>query len=167
MLGKKHRMKHGEIPDKPSKGTVSVSARLFIFDKIQPHAVLATESNGQPYTSLVAYALTPDAKGLIFITPKTTRKYKNILRNKQVSLLLDTRTNTPEDYMVAESITILGKAQLLRKSEKWMRLASIFTKKHKKLKKIVASPETALILVEITTCIHVTQFQSVTIWEVS
>lgn len=160
-------MKRGEIPDKPSKGTISVPDRLFTFDKIQPHAVLATELNGQPYTSLVAYALTPDAKGLIFITPKVTRKYKNILKNKQVSLLLDTRTNTPEDYMTAESITILGKAQPVRKGAKWMRLASIFTKKHKKLKKIVASPETALILVEMMTCIHVTQFQRVTIWEVS
>lgn len=158
-------MKRAEIPYKVSKGTVSVPGRLFAFDQIQPHAVLATEFQGQPYTSLVAYALTQDAKGLLFMTPKSTRKYRNILRNKQVSLLLDTRTNTPDDYMTAESITILGKARPVRKGAKWLRMASVFTNKHPKLRKVIASREIALILVEITTCIHVTRFQRVTIWE--
>jgi hypothetical protein len=159
-------MKDAKIPDKVSKGAVSVPDRLIVFNKIQPHAVLATESDAQPYTSLVAYALTPDAKGLIFITPRSTRKFMNILKNDRVSLLLDTRKNTPEDYMSAESITILGRARPLRKSEKWRVLAKIFAKKHPRLSTIVASPETALILVEIAVCIHVTQFQTVTIWEV-
>lgn len=158
-------MKTDEIPDTVSIGTISVPDRLFVFDKVQPHAVLATESNGQPYTSLIAYALTPDAHGLIFITPRSTRKYRNIMKNRQVSLLLDTRTNTPEDYMTAESITVLGKAFPVRKGEKWNRLAKIFTRKHPYLKKIVSSPETALVLVEMSVCIHVTRFQSVTIWE--
>jgi nitroimidazol reductase NimA-like FMN-containing flavoprotein (pyridoxamine 5'-phosphate oxidase superfamily) len=160
-------MKRAEIPDKVSTGSVSVPDRLFAFDQIQPHAVLATESQGQPYTSLIAYALTPDASGILFITPKSTRKHKNILKYKKVSLLLDTRTNTPEDYMAAESITILGKARPVRKGVQWKRLSSIFIKKHPKLRKVTASPEIALIIVEMTTCIHVTQFQSVTIWEVN
>ena len=84
------------IPDRVTKGTTFIPARLRILDEIQPHAVLATESAGKPYTSLIAYALTPDIKGLIFITPKSTRKYKNILKNNQVSLLIDTRTNTTQ-----------------------------------------------------------------------
>lgn len=160
-------MKRPGIPVVVSKGSASVPERLVFLDQMQPHAVLATESQGQPYTSLVAYALTPDARGILFITPKSTRKYKNILQNNRVSLLLDTRTNTPEDYMTAESITILGKAHPVRKGAKWNRFAGIFTRKHPKLRNIIVSPETAMILVEITTCIHVTQFQSVTLWEVN
>jgi nitroimidazol reductase NimA-like FMN-containing flavoprotein (pyridoxamine 5'-phosphate oxidase superfamily) len=160
-------MKHGNIPDKMIKGTVSVPDRLSMLDKIQPHAVLATEYGGQPYTSLIAYALTPDTKGLIFITPRSTRKYTNILKNERVSLLIDTRKNTPEDYLSAESITILGKAHPVRKGTQWERLIRVFTEKHSRLGKVTDSPKTALILVEISTCIHVTQFQSVTIWEVS
>ena len=154
------------IPDRVTKGTTFIPARLRILDKIQPHAVLATESEGKPYTSLIAYALTPDLKGLIFITPKSTRKYKNILKNKHVSLLVDTRTNTSKDYMGAESVTILGNAHRVRKGKNWTRLAGIFAKKHARLKKIITSPETALILVEITDCIHVTKFQSVSIWKI-
>jgi nitroimidazol reductase NimA-like FMN-containing flavoprotein (pyridoxamine 5'-phosphate oxidase superfamily) len=160
-------MKHTKIPDQVNMGNVSVPDRLLSFDKTQLHAVLATEFGGQPYTSLIAYALTPDAKGIIFITPRSTRKYKNILKNKMVSLLLDTRTNTAGDYMSAESITILGKAHPVRKGEKRIRMAKIFTKKHTRLKQIITSPETVIILVEMTLCIHVTRFQSVTVWEVA
>ncbi len=156
-------MKRGTIPSTVSVGNASVLERLAAMDSIQPHAVLATESDGQPYTSLVAYALTPDAKGVIFVTPKVTRKYKNILKNKRVSLLIDTRKNIPDDYLSAESITILGEARPVGKSERREKLAGIFTKKHARLKNIIALPETALILVDIAQCIHVTRFQSVTI----
>jgi hypothetical protein len=156
-------VKRGTIPSTVSVGNVSVLERLAAMDSIQPHAVLATESGGQPYTSLVAYTLTPDAKGVIFVTPKVTRKYKNILKNKRVSLLIDTRKNIPDDYLSAESITILGEARPVRKSARREKLAGIFTKKHARLKNIIALPETALILVDIAQCIHVTRFQSVTI----
>jgi len=152
------------LPDKVSKGNISVPARLRILDTTQPHAVLATDSGGQPYTSLIAYALTPDMKEVIFTTPKSTRKYRNILKNKHVSFLIDTRTNTAEDYMVAESVTILGNALPMRKGKKWLELKGIFLKKHPGLAEFVHSPETALILVEIIKCIHVTRFQSVSEW---
>jgi nitroimidazol reductase NimA-like FMN-containing flavoprotein (pyridoxamine 5'-phosphate oxidase superfamily) len=151
------------IPDKVTKGKTFIPDRLRILDKIQLHAVLATDFAGQPYTSLIAFALTPDIQGLIFITPKSTRKYKNILKNKRISLLIDTRTNTAQDYMGTESVTLLGNAHSVRRGKNWTRLAGIFAKKHARLKKIIPSPETALILVEITDCIHVTKFQRVSI----
>src|SRR4030043_1047601 len=108
------------IPDRVKKGTAPVLERLNAFDKDQLHAVLATESDGQPYTSMIAYALSPDKKGVIFVTPKDTHKYKNILKNNRVSLLIDTRSNTEKDYMGAESLTILGSAIPVRKGDKWL-----------------------------------------------
>jgi heme iron utilization protein len=159
-------MKQARIPDRVSKGDVSVPERLKSLDKTRLHAVLATEAAGQPYTSLIAYALTPDMKGVLFITPKYTRKYKNIMKNSRVSLLIDTRSNTKKDYMSAEAVTILGNAVLVRKGKKQSELADIFIKKHPGLREIIHSPETAHIFVEITACIHVTQFQSVSIWNI-
>jgi len=154
------------IPIRVSKGNISVLNRLKILNKAQRHAVLATDLGGQPYTSLVAYALTPDLRGIVFATPKSTRKYKNILKNKRVSLLIDTRSNTESDYMDAESITILGSARPMRKGKRWSELATILKKKHPKLTKFINSSETTLILVAITQCIHVTRFQSVSKWNV-
>jgi nitroimidazol reductase NimA-like FMN-containing flavoprotein (pyridoxamine 5'-phosphate oxidase superfamily) len=128
------------------------------------HAVLATDSDGKPYTSLIAYALTPDLKGIIFSTPKTTRKYKNILRNNHVSLLIDTRSNTKKDYMSAESVTIIGNARPVRRRKEWLELAQVLKKKHPELSEFIDSPETAGVFVKITRCIHVTKFQSVSEW---
>jgi nitroimidazol reductase NimA-like FMN-containing flavoprotein (pyridoxamine 5'-phosphate oxidase superfamily) len=110
------------IPDRVKNGTIPVLERLNAMDKEQLHAVLATESDGQPYTSMIAFALSPDKKGIVFITPQKTRKYKNILKNNRVSLLIDTRSNTEKDYMSAESLTILGNAFPVRKGEMWSEL---------------------------------------------
>lgn len=154
------------IPDRVKKGTVSVADRVSALNKVCPHAVLATDAAGQPYTSLVAHALTPDIRGVVFITPKATRKYRNILKNPRVSLLIDTRTNTPKDYMKAESVTILGNARPIRRGKTRTTLAAIFLKKHPKLEEVMYSPETALIFIKITKCIHVTKFQSISVWNV-
>ncbi len=152
------------IPDRVKKGTVPALERLSALDIDQLHAVLATTLDGQPYTSLIAYALTPDKKGLVFVTPQKTQKYRNILKNNRVSLLIDTRSNTEKDYMGAESLTILGNAKLVRKRGEWPELADVLIRKHPTLKEIIHSAETNLIFVTITRCIHVTRFQTVSEW---
>jgi heme iron utilization protein len=152
------------IPDRVKKGSAPILERLNALDKDQLHAVLATALDGQPYTSMIAYALTPDKKGIVFATPRKTQKYKNILKNNRVSLLIDTRSNTEKDYMSAESLTILGNAKRVRKGGKWSVLAGVLMRKHPNLNEIIRSPETKLIFVKITRCIHVTRFQTVSEW---
>jgi nitroimidazol reductase NimA-like FMN-containing flavoprotein (pyridoxamine 5'-phosphate oxidase superfamily) len=154
------------IPERVSKGSVSVSDRIKALNKTQPHAVLATALNGKPYTSLVAFALTTDGKGILFATPKASTKYRNIVKNKHVSLLIDTRSNTGKDYMKAESITILGTARPLRDKSALQEATDILAGKHPALSQFIRSPKTALILVEAAVCMHVTRFQSVTVWKV-
>jgi nitroimidazol reductase NimA-like FMN-containing flavoprotein (pyridoxamine 5'-phosphate oxidase superfamily) len=158
------RRSEESIPDRIKKGTVPVLERLNALDKDQLHAVLATDADGQPYTSMIAYALTPDKKGIVFVTPRKTQKYKNILKNNRVSLLIDTRSNTEKDYMSAESLTVLGNAKHVRKGKKWSELAGVLTRKHPNLNEIIHSPETKLISVKIIRCIHVIRFQTVSEW---
>lgn len=153
------------IPDRVMSGSAPVRERLIELDREQLHAVLATESNGQPYTSLIAYALTPDAGSIVFLTPRTTQKYRNILQNPRVSLLIDTRTNTQRDYLSAEAMTIVGTAHPIRKGAKWSKIAGILTRKHPRFEALLASPETALVEITIVRSIHVTNFQSVSIWQ--
>ncbi len=152
------------LPDRVAKGTSPVLDRLNALDRDQLHAVLATESDGQPYTSMIAYVLTPDKKGIIFSTPRKTQKYKNILKNNRVSLLIDTRSNTEKDYMSAESLIVLGHAMPVRRGKRWLELARLLIKKHPALTTIINSRETKLIFVKITRCIHVTKFQTVSEW---
>ena len=155
-----------KIPSKKSSGTVSVSERLIALNGLERHAVLATESNGRPYTSLIAYAMTPDMKGLLFATPKKTSKYKNLLKNRNVSLLIDTRSQTSGDYMKTEAVTLLGAAMPVRRGRKWDELSGILMEKHPELAEFIQAATTALIFVEISYCYHISSFQTVSEWRV-
>jgi hypothetical protein len=155
-----------EIPVKVSQGGVFIPDRLKVLNRTQRQAVLATVSDEQPFTSLIAYTLTPDMKGVIFATPKDTTKYRNILKQKQVAILIDTRTKTRSDYLETEAVTIIGTARPILRGKVRSELAEIFVKKHPKLTPFVNSPTTALIFVEISHCLHVSGFQRVSVWRV-
>ena len=157
--------KNTEIPFNKSEGNISVAKRLLVLDQQQRHAVLATDNNGQPYTSLVAFALTGDGRGVLFATPKKTSKYKNILGNNKVSLLIDTRSNSAKGYMQSEAVTICGTASLLRKSRRRDELLKLFIKKHPVLAEFACSSTTALICVTIESAIHAGRFQVISEWE--
>lgn len=156
----------GTIPDRRQRGLTAVDARLRLLDRRQRHAVLATMSDSQPYTSLVAFALLPDLSGAIIATPRNTFKYRNILKNEGVALLIDNRSNRPASYMGAEAVTMLGRAVPVRKGKRWRECAAVFTAKHPDLAGFVASPRTALVAVEASRYFHVGRFQTVTEWKV-
>ena len=140
--------------------------RLQSLEKTERYAVLATDSDGQPYTSLIAYALTDDLKGLVFATPKNTSKHKNILRNPRVSVHIDNRCSSDCDYLNTESVTIIGTAHPLRKGRKRTELSAVLMKKHSKLSTFIKSSTTALIYIDVTHYVHVSRFQSISEWHV-
>jgi nitroimidazol reductase NimA-like FMN-containing flavoprotein (pyridoxamine 5'-phosphate oxidase superfamily) len=150
-----------------SKGSVSVPDRMKYLNETERHAVLATVFQGKPYSSIVAFALTKDMKGALFATPKDTRKYKNLLKNKHVAFLIDNRKNTDRAYAGSESVTILGTAQTVRRGKRWQELFRIFVRKHPALKEFVKARSTALILIKATRCVHVSHFQVISEWKVT
>jgi len=125
------------------------------------HAVLATAHDSIPYTSLVAYAFDYREKLFVFLTPRKTTKYSNILKNPNVSLLIDTRENTDKDYLSGEAFTVIGKAVALRASKRRERLLKTFLNKHPKLLDFSKERSTAIIAVDIQRCFKVTKFQEV------
>src|SRR5210317_1234788 len=90
-----------------------------IFDQIrsllqgQKCGVLATHGSEYPYATLVGYAISDDCKELIFAASRDTRKYKNIKKTSNVSLLIDSRLNQVNDFSDAKALTVLGSAQEL------------------------------------------------------
>ena len=156
-----------KIPERKSKGTADVPQRLKVINRKQLHAVLATLSGRKPYTSLVAYALAPDTRSLLFATPKNTQKYRNIIKNKNVSLLINTAKNTSKDYKNAEAVTIQGKAHMVRKGRKRRELAGVLFEKHPDLESFINSETTALVMVQAEHCVHVSSFQQVSEWRVT
>lgn len=149
-----------------ARGSVSVPDRLKFLNKTERHAVLATAFSGKPYTSIVAFTMTKDMKGAIFATPKNTRKYRNLIKNNHVALLINNRKNTDRDYAGAESVSILGTAKPVRRGKRWRELSHILIRKHPALEKFIQAQTTALVLLEAKRCVHVSQFQMVSEWRV-
>ena len=76
----------------------------------QPLAVLATQRGGHPYSSLVAFAASADLRRVVFVTSRATTKYRNLSEEPYVSLLIDSRTHSVEDFTIGAAVTVLGRA---------------------------------------------------------
>jgi heme iron utilization protein len=115
----------------------------------QLFAVLATQSEGQPYTNLMAFAETDDLRSLIFVTSKTTRKYANTLANKKVAVLIDSRTNNASDLQTAVAVTALGTIEEVAEHKK-DDLAGIYLAKHPQLTHFERNSKNALMKINVT-----------------
>ena len=153
------------LPAVPRRGDAAVSARLAAIDRSRRHAALATDADGVPYLSLVAFALAPGGSAVIFATPRGSRKFRNLRANPRVSLLLDTRGERDRDYGSAEAITVVGRASVLRAgSAAWREAGRALHAKHPALTSFLEAETTALVRVEIEEAVHVGGFQRVTAW---
>ena len=128
--------------------------------KKQRLAVLATQKNGQPYSSLVAFAVTEDLKHLIFATSRATRKYDNFSSDSRVALLIDNRTNKESDFHHAMAVTAVGTAIEVEENSR-QQLVHLYLAKHPHLKDFVQSPTCALVQVTVKTYYVVRTFQNV------
>lgn len=130
-----------------------------LFDK-QRIGVLSTQKRNRPYASLVAFAVTDDFKSFIFATPRTTRKYSNIIVSNRAALLIDNRSNRMSDFRRAMAVTAVGTVCELQKSEK-NRLICLYKEKHSHLKDFIKSPTCAVLCLEAETLHIVDRFQHV------
>lgn len=126
----------------------------------QQLAVLSTQRDGQPYSSLMAFAFTPDLANIVVATGKSTRKHQNLMQESRVSLLIDNRTNSENDFHAAMAVTVIGKAQLIAPSEQ-SSYEKIYLQRHPYLEKFLASPTTALVKIAVSHYILVSRFQDV------
>jgi len=115
----------------------------------QRFAVLATLKNQQPYSNLVAFAVSDDLRHIIFATSRNTQKYRNILSNDKVALLIDNRSNSQADLTEALAITALGIASEL-KGERNGELVQSYLDRHRSLADFLKRQDTAVISVVVT-----------------
>ncbi|MCU0522635.1 MAG: pyridoxamine 5'-phosphate oxidase family protein [Anaerolineae bacterium] len=128
----------------------------------QRFAVLATESMGQPYTSLMAFAASQDLRCLVLVTERATRKFGHMVANPRVALLVDDRTNAGTDTQSATAVTVLGHATEATDREKPTLLA-LFVTRHPTMADFATSPGCAVMRVRVDVYQIVTHFQDVTL----
>ena len=114
----------------------------------QSLAVLATESEGQPHGCLVAFAFTDDLKYLLFATRRNTQKFRDVVKNPLVAMLIDNRSNGEADFEQAVAVTAKGSASELSADE--MNLwADIYLNRHPYLGAFLKDGNVALLKVEV------------------
>ncbi len=127
-------------------------------------AVLATQGEGRPYASLIAFALSEDLSAAVFATAQETRKFRLLMDCNRVALLIDTRSGGETDMMKIEAVTATGTAVCLPSGPEWERWAGVLVRRHPQLESFVRSPGTALFRVDIDRYLHVGCFQEVRRW---
>ena len=115
----------------------------------QRFAVLATQSEEQPYGNLIAFAEADNLRSLLFVTSRNTRKYSNILASKKVAVLIDSRTNHALDLQSAVAITAIGTIEEVSESNRDY-LSGIYLSKHPQLADFLHKPSNAFMKVVVT-----------------
>lgn len=126
-------------------------------------AVLSTSLQGHPYTTLVAFAPSPDLRLIFFATPRSTRKFANLHTDTRVSLLVDNRSNRADDFRTAMAVTALGRAVELD-GEELPVARGLYLARHPYLRGFVEAPTCALFAVEVRRYSLVRRFQDVSEW---
>jgi nitroimidazol reductase NimA-like FMN-containing flavoprotein (pyridoxamine 5'-phosphate oxidase superfamily) len=149
------------------KGGLKVAAdhteiRKYIRELLRKQRLMVLASTGPeyPYCNLVGFAFTEDLKYFIFITGRDSRKYRNIKANSRVSLLLDNRRNSVEDFREAAAVSVFGEAEEVEGKE-LEALQELYLKRHPHLREFLFSPYTALFRVRAIKYILVRRFQEV------
>lgn len=133
-----------------------------LFDA-QRYAVLATESCGQPLTSLMAFAVTDDLRHLVMMSDRNTRKFANLAANRRVALLVDDRGNRSTDTRDSIAVTVLGLAFEADADDRDA-LAGLFLARRPGLADFAAAPDCVVIRVEVNAYLLVQQFEHTLEW---
>lgn len=123
-------------------------------------AVLSTHDAGQPYATLVGFAASDDLSQIVFATPKTTRKFRNLTADPRVALLVSSSENKAADVYDATAVTATGTAVELAADEA-PAVRRRYLTKHPYMRDFIAAPTTALIGVAVDCYYLVSRFQEV------
>jgi heme iron utilization protein len=114
--------------------------------KTSGFAVLATEGNGQPHTSLIAITPFGNFRQLIFATYRNTRKYRNLSQNNKVAVLIDGGVFNMKGLKDSVVLTIIGNTEEISIRENEAAYQA-HLKRHPEMESFILSSDCALILV--------------------
>lgn len=117
------------------------------FARSKGMCVLATVSDGKPHCSLMAYATDNNCEEIYMATSGATQKFKNILVNPYVSILIDSREIKPRSN--AQALTVEGVCKTVSHTAKRATVSNILAEKHPHLQKILSMADVEILSVQI------------------
>ena len=114
----------------------------------QPLGILATQGNGNPYCTIIAFTPSDDLKSLLIATPRFTNKYRNILKHPGVSLMVDNRSASNPDFAEGIAVNCLGRALTVPEQE-FEASRKLHFDRHAHLRTYLDSPDCVLVRIEV------------------
>ena len=112
--------------------------------------VLATVSENKPHCSLMAYIAGQGGLTLYMLSSRSTKKYNNILRNTNVSLLIDTREKNPgDDRAHAKALTLSGTCAPMPEGALKDEMRDTLLRHHPHLSKLAGHPDADILEMEV------------------
>jgi len=104
--------------------------------------VMATVSGEDPHCSLMSYVTNEDCREIYMISLRGTKKYRNMINNSSVSLLIDTREDdVGRKRENINALTVRGTFQNIGDEAKKRRFFDKLLKRHPHLKGFADSDE--------------------------
>jgi nitroimidazol reductase NimA-like FMN-containing flavoprotein (pyridoxamine 5'-phosphate oxidase superfamily) len=110
--------------------------------------VMATVADGAPHCSLMSYATDSNCREIYMATLKDTKKYRNLIANLAVSLLIDTRDANQKGN--TRALTVTGVFQAAGDNQKTEDIRNALIKKHPDLNDFFNHPEARIIVIRVT-----------------
>jgi uncharacterized pyridoxamine 5'-phosphate oxidase family protein len=114
---------------KPHKGwQINMLDQMKALVRGKNMCVLATNAGGKPYCSLMAYVTDGSCEEIYMVTHRNTQKYKNLMENPAVSLLIDSREKTPRNRV--QALTVEGSFHKIGDDAKRTQVRKMLIKTH-------------------------------------
>jgi nitroimidazol reductase NimA-like FMN-containing flavoprotein (pyridoxamine 5'-phosphate oxidase superfamily) len=112
--------------------------------------VLATVSDDKPHCSLVAYTTNSEGTEIYMVTHKKTRKYRNLIANPWVSLLIDTRDeNMGATHLKTRALTVSGMFEAIQDTARKDHIRVELLEKHPHMTEFVKDPDAEVFSIRI------------------
>jgi len=127
-------------------------------------AVLCVQEAGKPFGYLIAAAFSENLKFVVFGTPKESRKFRLLVADGKVALVVDSRSQRGEKIAEVEALTTIGVARLANSESDRKLCQNLLKNNHPDLGDFIESPLTEFFQVDIDRYIYVSNFQDVVEW---
>jgi nitroimidazol reductase NimA-like FMN-containing flavoprotein (pyridoxamine 5'-phosphate oxidase superfamily) len=133
---------------KPHKGWhINMLDQMKALAREKNTCVLATDSGGKPYCSLMAYVTDASCEEIYMVTHRKTQKYKNLMENPAVSLLIDSREKTPRQRV--QALTVEGIFHKIEDDAKRSQVRKMLIKTHSHLSDFIDHADAEIFCIKV------------------
>ncbi len=109
--------------------------------------VLATDTDGKPYCSLMAYVPDEACSEIYMVTHRVTQKYKNLMQNPAVSLMIDSRESAKRKSI--QALTVEGFYYKIENKAKRAEVKEKILKEHPHLLTFANHPDADILRIQV------------------